>query len=59
MRAASVKRPMRRTIFLALFAVLLLVPTARAAGPLEIIRDCADDGALQGTYTAAELRNAL
>ena len=39
MRAASVKRPMRRTIFLALFAVLLLVPTARAAGPLEIIRD--------------------
>jgi hypothetical protein len=50
---------MRRTIFLALVAALLLVPSAaHAAGPIQIIRDCEDDGALQGNYTASELRNA-
>jgi hypothetical protein len=50
---------MRRTIFLALVAALLLVPSAaHAAGPIQIIRDCGDDGALQGNYTASELRNA-
>jgi hypothetical protein len=59
MTAASVKRPMRRTIFLALFAALLLVPTAaHAAGPIQIIRDCEDDGVLQGDYTPTELRKA-
>ncbi|HEX6020820.1 MAG TPA: hypothetical protein VFZ00_02410 [Solirubrobacter sp.] len=50
---------MRRTIFMALLAALLLVPaTAHAAGPIQIIRDCEDDGELQGNYTAAELRKA-
>jgi hypothetical protein len=50
---------MRRTIFLALVAALLLVPSAaHAAGPIQIIRDCEDDGALQGNYTASELRSA-
>jgi hypothetical protein len=49
---------MRRTTFLALLAALLLVPTAQAAGPTEILRDCFDDGVLQGKYTSAELRNA-
>jgi hypothetical protein len=50
---------MRRTIFVALVAALLLVPSAaHAAGPIQIIRDCEDDGLLQGNYTAAELRNA-
>jgi hypothetical protein len=50
---------MRRTSFLALVAALLLVPSvAQAAGPIQIIRDCGDDGALQGNYTASELRNA-
>ena len=50
---------MRRTIFMALLAALLLVPAAaRAAGPIQIIRDCSDDGQLQGNYSAAELRKA-
>jgi hypothetical protein len=50
----------RRTIFLALLAALLLVPAAAhaAADPIKIIRDCGDDGLLQGNYTASELRNA-
>jgi hypothetical protein len=50
----------RRTIFLALLAALLLVPGAAhaAADPIKIIRDCGDDGLLQGNYTASELRNA-
>ena len=51
--------PMRRTIFLALLAALLFAPAARAAtDPIEILRDCADDGLLQGSYTTTELRNA-
>lgn len=58
MSAASVNRPMRRTIFLALLATLLLVPTASAASPTQILRDCFDDGILQGNYTIAELRKA-
>src|SRR3954471_6426243 len=50
---------MRRTIFLALLAALLCAPTARAAGKTTaILRDCADDGILQGSYTAAQLRTA-
>jgi hypothetical protein len=51
---------MRRTIFMALLAALLLVPAAAhaATDPIEIIRDCEDDDVLQGDYTAAELRKA-
>jgi hypothetical protein len=50
---------MRRTIFMALLAVALLVPAAaHAAGPIQIIRDCEDDGVLQGNYSVSELRNA-
>jgi opacity protein-like surface antigen len=51
---------MRRTIFLALLAALLLAPAAARAGtdPIDIQRDCADDGVLQGNYTPAELRKA-
>jgi len=49
---------MRRTIFLALLAALLLAPAARAADPIKILRDCNDDGVLQGDYTASELREA-
>jgi hypothetical protein len=50
---------MRRTIFLALVAALLIVPAAaRAADPTELIRDCADDGVLQGDYSTSDLRNA-
>ena len=50
--AASVNSPMRRTIFMALLAALLLVPAAaHAADPIEILRDCEDDDVLQGNYT--------
>jgi hypothetical protein len=50
---------MRRTIFMALLAALLLIPAAaHAAGPIEILRDCQDDDVLQGDYTLAELRKA-
>jgi hypothetical protein len=49
---------MRRTIFLALLAALLFAPVARATPPIEIQRDCADDGVLQGDYSASDLRKA-
>jgi hypothetical protein len=51
---------MRRTIFMALLAALLLVPAVAhaATDPIKIIRDCEDDDVLQGDYTAAELRKA-
>ncbi|WP_028058012.1 hypothetical protein [Candidatus Solirubrobacter pratensis] len=50
---------MRRTIFLALLATLLLmVPAARAADPTTVIKDCEDDSVLQGSYTLSELRQA-
>ncbi|WP_028062483.1 hypothetical protein [Solirubrobacter soli] len=49
---------MRRTIFLALLAALLFAPVARATPPIEIQRDCADDGQLQGDYSVADLRKA-
>jgi hypothetical protein len=49
---------MRRTIFLALLAALLFAAAARATPPLEIQRDCADDGTLQGDYSPSDLRKA-
>ena len=51
---------MRRTILLALFAALLLVPTttAHAQGREDILRDCADDGRLEGDYSASKMRDA-
>jgi hypothetical protein len=49
---------MRRTIFMALLAVLLFAVPAQAAGPIKVIRDCEDDGILQGNYTPAEIRAA-
>ncbi len=40
-------------------AVLLLVPSAaHAQGTQEILRDCADDGVLQGDYSASAMRTA-
>ena len=38
--------------------VLVAAPAAHAAGTTEILRDCADDGRLQGNYSPGELRNA-
>jgi hypothetical protein len=49
---------MRRTIFLALVAALLLAPTAKADDPIELLRDCVDDSVLQGNYSDSELREA-
>ena len=49
---------MRRTIFLALLAALLIAPAARASDdPViqKIQRDCNDDSVLQGTYTVARV----
>ena len=37
---------------------LLAVPAAQAASPTQILRDCADDGVLQGSYSASDLRKA-
>src|SRR4051812_26033598 len=57
-RAASVNSPMRRTILMALLAALLLACPALADGPrVKILRDCQDDGVLQGDYTAAQMRD--
>ena len=42
-------------LLLGLFAV---VPAANAASTTQILRDCADDGVLQGDYTPSELRKA-
>jgi hypothetical protein len=54
-----VASPMRRTIFLALFAALLFPTAALATSSGTIIRDCADDSILQGHYSVADLRKAL
>jgi hypothetical protein len=49
---------MRR--LLPLLIVLFLLPTAAAyAGGAKVIRDCTDDGRLEGHYTQKELRDAL
>jgi hypothetical protein len=37
---------------------LVAVPAANAATPTQILRDCADDGVLQGSYSPADLRRA-
>jgi hypothetical protein len=49
---------MRRTTLLCLLAALLFAPAAMAASTTQILRDCQDDGVLEGHYTVAELRKA-
>jgi hypothetical protein len=50
---------MRRVaIVIGLLALLAAPGTAAAASRAQIIRDCADDGYLQGSYTPAEIRDA-
>jgi hypothetical protein len=49
---------LRRTLLLCLLAALLAAPAAHAADATTIIRDCEDDGQLEGSYTPGELRNA-
>jgi hypothetical protein len=55
--------PMRRTIFMALLAALLLAPAAFAQGNpeakrIDILRDCQDDGMLTPGYKPTDLRDA-
>jgi hypothetical protein len=57
MTAASVAAMLRLLLAWALLG-LVVAPAASAAGTIEILRDCADDGRLQGNYSPAELRNA-
>jgi hypothetical protein len=49
---------MLRLALACLLLGLVVVPAAKAAGTTQILRDCADDGVLQGDYTPSELRKA-
>jgi hypothetical protein len=54
-----VNLPMLRTMLLALLAALLVAPAAHADGTrVKILRDCQDDGVLQGDYSASQMRDA-
>ncbi len=45
-------------LLIAALAVLSLAPTALAS-PADVVRDCAEDGSLDGSYSEAEKRAAL
>lgn len=49
---------MLRLVLAGLLVGLFAVPAASAATPTQILRDCEDDGVLQGNYTTDELRRA-
>jgi hypothetical protein len=49
---------MLRLVLAGLVLLLAIAPAAEAATTTQILRDCADDGVLQGHYTPAELRKA-
>lgn len=49
---------MLRLILAGLLAGLVVVPVANAATPTQILRDCEDDGVLQGRYANDDLRKA-
>ena len=52
------RSPMRPILVLTAL-LLALLPAAALAGPRErIIRDCADDGRLQGNYSQSQIRDA-
>src|SRR3954465_14546757 len=55
--AASVGA-MLRTVLAGLVILLAIAPAAEAASTTQILRDCADDGVLQGHYSPTELRKA-
>ena len=57
MPPASVDRMLRLALGCLLLG-LVVVPAANAASTTQILRDCADDGVLQGNYKPSELRNA-
>src|SRR5215208_850622 len=55
---ASVVSMLRLALACLVLGFLAVVSAANAASTTRILRDCADDGVLQGDYTPAELRKA-
>jgi hypothetical protein len=51
-------KSMLRLVLACLLIGLVAVPAADAASTTQILRDCADDGVLQGSYSPSELRKA-
>ncbi len=49
---------LRLALGLCLGLALVAAPAANAASTTQILRDCADDGVLQGSYSPSELRRA-
>jgi hypothetical protein len=49
---------MLRLVLAGLVLLLAIAPAAEAASTTQILRDCADDGVLQGHYSPSELRKA-
>ena len=58
MAPASVFSMLRLALVCCALGLIVAVPAASAASTTRILRDCADDGVLQGDYTPAELRKA-
>ena len=58
MPRASVISMLRLALACLVVGLFAVVPVANAASTTQILRDCADDGVLQGDYTPAELRKA-
>ena len=58
MPPASVVSMLRLALACLVLGLFAVVPAANAASTTQILRDCADDGVLQGDYTPAELRKA-
>ena len=52
------KSMLRLALACLLLGLVVAAPAANAADTKEILRDCADDGVLQGDYTTSELRKA-
>src|SRR5688500_20407343 len=58
MTRASVKSMLRLALACLALGLFAVVPAANAASTTQILRDCADDGVLQGDYKPSELRKA-
>ena len=58
MPPASVFRMLRLALACLVLGLIVAVPAANAASTTQILRDCADDGVLQGNYSPSELRKA-
>ena len=58
MPRASVNSMLRLALACLVLGLFAVVPAANAASTTQILRDCADDGVLQGTYKPSELRKA-